>query len=174
MNDNNKIVVIGIGNLLLMDEGIGVHTINELEKHDLPRSIEMYDGGTGGFKLIDLMHGARRVIFIDAVETGKPPGTVTIFGSEEVLSIYKKKKYSLHDTDLMEVIKMTELLDDPPRIEIVGIQPKTISYGTALSKELTDSMPDIIITVLKKIEEVCSTPEDGSIPERPCRAGRKR
>jgi len=65
---NSRIVVIGIGNLLLMDEGIGVHTINELEKHDLPGSIEIYDGGTGGFKLIDLMHGAARVIFIDAVE----------------------------------------------------------------------------------------------------------
>ncbi len=158
MNDNNKVIVIGIGNLLLMDEGIGVHTINELEKHDLPKSIEIYDGGTGGFKLIDLMHGAARVIFIDAVETGKIPGTVTTFKSEDVHSIYHKKKYSLHDTDLMEVIKMTELLDDQPRIEIVGIQPKTISYGTTLSKELTDSMSNIINTVRRRIEEVCSTP----------------
>jgi hydrogenase maturation protease len=157
MNDNNKIVVIGIGNLLLMDEGIGVHTINELEKHDLPRNIEIYDGGTGGFKLIDLMHGAARVIFIDAVETGKAPGTVTIFSPEDVHSIYNKKKYSLHDTDLMEVIKMAEMLGDPPRIEIVGIQPKTISYGTTLSKELTDSMPNIIKTVLRRVEEVCNS-----------------
>ena len=155
---NSKIVVIGIGNLLLMDEGIGVHTINELEKHDLPESIEIYDGGTGGFKLIDLMHGAARVIFIDAVETGKVPGTVTIFSAEEVRSIYNKKKYSLHDTDLMEIIKMTEMLGNPPMIEIVGIQPKTISYGTTLSKELADSMSNIINTVLRKIEEVCSTP----------------
>ena len=155
---NSKIVVIGIGNLLLMDEGIGVHTINELEKHDLPGSIEIYDGGTGGFKLIDLMHGAARVIFIDAVETGKAPGSVTIFSAEEVHSLYNKKKYSLHDTDLMEIIKMTELLDDPPIIEIVGIQPKIINYGTTLSKELAGSMSNIINTVLRRIEEVCSTP----------------
>ncbi len=155
---NSKIVVIGIGNLLLMDEGIGVHTINELEKHDLPESIEIYDGGTGGFKLIDLMHGAARVIFIDAVETGKTPGSVTIFSAEEVRSIYNKKKYSLHDTDLMEIIKMTEMLGNPPMIEIVGVQPKTISYGTTLSKELAGSMSNIVNTVLRKIEEVCSTP----------------
>ena len=155
MNNNNKIVVVGIGNLLLMDEGIGVHTINELEKHDLPLNVDIYDGGTGGFKLIDLMHGATRVIFIDAVETGKSPGTVTIFSPEDVRPIYNKKKYSLHDTDLMEVIKMTELLDDPPRIEIIGIQPQTINYGTTLSKELTNSMPDIINTVLCRIEEIC-------------------
>ena len=155
---NSRIVVIGIGNLLLMDEGIGVHTINELEKHDLPGSIEIYDGGTGGFKLIDLMHGAARVIFIDAVETGKAPGSVTIFSSEEVRSIYNNKKYSLHDTDLMEIIKMTKILGNPPMIEIVGIQPKTINYGTTLSKELADSMSNIINTVLRRIEEVCSTP----------------
>ena len=155
---NSKIVVISIGNLLLMDEGIGVHTINELEKHDLPESIEIYDGGTGGFKLIDLMHGAARVIFIDAVDTGKAPGSVTIFSAEEVHSLYNKKKYSLHDTDLMEIIKMTELLDDPPIIEIVGIQPKIINYGTTLSKELAGSMSNIVNSVLKRIEEVCSTP----------------
>ncbi len=154
---NSKIVVIGIGNLLLMDEGIGVHTVNELEKHNLPESIEIFDGGTGGFKLIDLMHEASRVIFIDAVDTGKAPGTVTIFSSEDIRSIYKKK-YSLHDTDLMEIIKMTEMLGNPPMIEIVGIQPKTINYGLTLSKELTDSMSNIMSTVLSKIEEVCSTP----------------
>ncbi len=157
MNDNNKIVIIGIGNLLLMDEGIGVHTINELEKYDLPQNLEIYDGGTGGFKLIDLMHGASMVIFIDAVEAGKAPGAVIIFKSEDVHSIYHKKKYSLHDTDLLDVIKMAELLDNPPKIEIVGIQSKTINYGTTLSKELTDLMPNIINTVLRRIEEVCST-----------------
>jgi hydrogenase maturation protease len=158
MNKTGKVIIIGIGNLLLMDEGIGIHVINELEKQKLPENVDIYDGGTGGFKLIDLMHGAARVIFIDAVESGKAPGTVTIFSSEDVHSIYHKKKYSLHDTDLMEVIKMTELLDNPPKIEIVGIQPKTINYGTTLSQELTDSMSNITNTVLRKIEEVCSIP----------------
>lgn len=158
MNENSKVVIIGVGNLLLMDEGIGVHVINELEKQKLPQNVGIYDGGTGGFKLIDLMHGVKRVIFIDAVDTGKTPGTITTFNPEDVHSIYQEKKYSLHDTDLMEVIKMTELLDNPPEIEIVGIQPKTINYGTTLSKELTDSMPDIINTVLVKIEKICSTP----------------
>ena len=156
MNNNNKIVVIGVGNLLLMDEGIGIHVINELEKHKLPENVDIYDGGTGGFKLIDLMHEAKRVIFIDAVETGKAPGTITTFTSKDVRSIYPKKKYSLHDTDLLEVIKMAELLDNPPEIEIVGVQPKTINYGITPSKELRDAMPNIINTILCKIEEVCS------------------
>jgi len=148
MIENSKVALIGVGNVLLMDEGIGIHVINELEKFKLPQNVSIYDGGTGGFKLIDLMHGTKRVLFIDAVETGKTPGAITIFRPEDVHSIYHKKKYSLHDTNLIEVIKMTELLDNPPEIEIVGIQPKTINYGATLSKELTDSMPDIINTIL--------------------------
>jgi hydrogenase maturation protease len=158
MNKNSKVVIIGVGNLLLMDEGIGIHVINELEKQKLPQNVEIYDGGTGGFKLTDLMHGAKRVIFIDAVDTGKAPGTITTFNPEDVRSIYQKKKYSLHDTDLLEVIKMVELLDNPPEIEIVGVQPKIINYGLAPSKELRDVMPDIINTILCRIEEVCSVP----------------
>jgi hydrogenase maturation protease len=153
MNQIDKVIIIGIGNLLLMDEGIGIHVINELEKHKLPENVDIYDGGTGGFKLIDLMHGTKRVIFIDAVDTGKAPGTITTFKSKDVRSIYPKKKYSLHDTDILEVIKMADMLDNPPEIEIVGIQPKTINYGTTPSKELTDSMSNIINTVLRKIEE---------------------
>ncbi len=152
--NNKKIVIIGIGNVLLKDEGIGIHVINELEKYKLPSNVEIYDGGTGGFKLIDLMHGAKRVIFIDAVETGKAPGTITTFKSEDVRSMYPKKKYSLHDTDLLEVIKMVELLEHPPEIEIMGVQPKTINYGTTLSRELTDSIHDIISTIYNEIDNI--------------------
>ncbi len=64
----------------------------------------------------------------------------------------------MHDTNLLEVIKMAELLEISPKIEIVGIQPKTINYGTTPSKELRDAMPDIINTVLSRMEEVCSVP----------------
>jgi hydrogenase maturation protease len=149
-------VIIGIGNLLLMDEGVGIHVIEELGKHKLPNNVNIFDGGTGGFKLIDLMSGAKRVIFIDAVETGKPPGTITTFKSVDVRTIYPKKRYSLHDTDLLEVIKMVEMLEFSPDIEIVGIQPKIIDYGTTLSQELKDSIPDLIRTVLKRVEEFCT------------------
>lgn len=156
MNEDKKVLIIGIGNFLLKDEGIGIHVINELGKYNLPSNIEIYDGGTGGFKLIDIMQGANKVIFVDAVETGRAPGTIITFKSEDVRSMYQKRKYSLHDTDLLEVIKMVELLEYAPEIEIVGIQPKTIDYDTTLSKELKDSIPNIINIVLKEIEEGCS------------------
>ena len=148
MNNMDKTVVIGVGNLLLKDDGIGVHVINELEKCELPPDVEIYDGGTGGFKLTDLMQDAERVIFIDAVDTEMLPGTITTFKSEDVRSVYSMKKYSLHDTNLLEVIKTVEILDNPPEVIIIGVQPETIDYGMELSIKLKDSMPDIIDTVL--------------------------
>ncbi len=158
MNKDIKILIIGVGNLLLMDEGVGIHIINELEHFELPQNVEIFDGGTGGFKLIDFMGGSSNVIFIDAVDIGKKPGAVTAFKVEDVRSKYPKKKYSLHDTDLLEVIKMIELLDNPPDIEIIGVQPDTINYGTSLSKELKISFPNIIRTVLNRIEKVFGHP----------------
>ena len=151
MSEIEKIAVIGIGNLLLMDEGIGIHVVNELEKYEIPENVEIHDGGTGGFKLIDLMRGINKVIFIDAVDTGKAPGTIMVFESKDVRSRYHKRKYSLHDTDLLDVIKVAVLLDGPPEIKILGIQPKTINYSTTLSRELEDAMPAIINRVFEEI-----------------------
>jgi hydrogenase maturation protease len=157
MNKGARILIIGVGNYLLMDEGVGIHIINELEQYKLPQNVEIYDGGTGGFKLVDLVYGANKVIFIDAVDMGKRPGTVTAFKPEDVRSMYPKKKYSLHDTDLSEVIKMIKLLGNPPEIEIIGVQPETINYGILLTEKLKNSVPNIIQTVLNRIEKVAET-----------------
>ncbi len=103
------------------------------------------------------MAGAKKVIFIDAVETGQPPGTITVFKSDNARANYRKKRYSLHDTDLLEVLKIAELLESSPEIEVVGVQPKRINYGTTLSQELKESIPETVSTVLRKIEEMCGT-----------------
>jgi len=135
-----------------MDEGIGIHVINELMKYQLPENIEIYDGGTGGFKLLELMRESGRVIFIDAVDNGEKPGSVICIRAESVYS-YRKNKYSLHDTDLLEVIKMATLLGNLPEIKIIGIQPKTIKHGMELSKELRESMPEIIKKVVNEFRD---------------------
>ncbi|MCP5005993.1 MAG: hydrogenase maturation protease [Planctomycetes bacterium] len=158
MSKNNKTAVIGIGNLLLMDEGVGVHVINELGKHKLPGKVKIFDGGTGGLKLIDLMRDADNVIFIDAVETDRASGVFFTFKPDDVSLMYREKKYSLHDTNLQDVIRMAEVLGKPPKMKIIGIRPKTIGYGMELSTELRNLMPDIINHVLNEIEEVCSIP----------------
>ena len=76
-NNRVKILVLGLGNVLMADEGIGVHVVRALEKHTLPAGVECLDGGTGGFILLEPMQNADCVILIDAADDGNPPGTVT-------------------------------------------------------------------------------------------------
>jgi len=73
----NKTLVLGLGNVLMGDEGVGVHVVRAVEKHPLPANVECLDGGTGGFTLLEPLQNATRVILIDAAADGNPPGTVT-------------------------------------------------------------------------------------------------
>jgi hydrogenase maturation protease len=74
---NETTLVLGLGNVLMGDEGIGVYVVRELEKHALPAGVECLDGGTGGFTLLDPLENADRIILIDAASDGNPIGTIT-------------------------------------------------------------------------------------------------
>ena len=77
MNNNEKTLVLGLGNVLMGDEGIGIYVVREIEKHQLPLAVECLDGGTGGFTLLEPLENADRIIIIDAASDGNPVGTVT-------------------------------------------------------------------------------------------------
>jgi hydrogenase maturation protease len=76
-SDAKKTLVLGLGNVIMGDEGVGVHVVRALEKHKLPDSVECLDGGTGGFILLEPLQAADHIILIDATDDGNPPGTVT-------------------------------------------------------------------------------------------------
>lgn len=75
--DAKKTLVLGLGNVIMGDEGVGVHAVRALEKHELPANVECLDGGTGGFILLEPLQAADQIILIDATDDGNPPGTVT-------------------------------------------------------------------------------------------------
>jgi hydrogenase maturation protease len=75
--NHKKTLVLGLGNVIMGDEGVGVHVVRALEKHALPDGVECLDGGTGGFILLEPLENAERIILIDAAADGNPPGTVT-------------------------------------------------------------------------------------------------
>jgi hydrogenase maturation protease len=77
MTNEKKTLVLGLGNVIMGDEGVGVHVVRALEKHTLPPGVECLDGGTGGFTLLEPLQNADRIILIDAAADGNPPGTVT-------------------------------------------------------------------------------------------------
>ena len=149
-----KVRLIGVGNILLKDEGIGVRVAEELKKKHWPPSVEVIDGGVAGFGLIDFFLESTKVFLIDAADMNLPPGTIRRFAADAIRLQEEAPKLSMHEVSLLEVLGITRALDSSPReIIIIGIQPKEISGGMELTPELQAVVPKVIEMVLKELEK---------------------
>ncbi len=149
-----KTIVIGVGNLLLKDEGVGVHAVRELQKEKNLPGVEVVDGGVAGIGLIDLFQGAEKLILVDAAEMALPPGSVVRFTPEEIRSRadVERPRFSSHEVGVLEVLEVARALGQcPPEVVVIGIQPKEISWGTELSPEVEASLPRVVSLVLEEI-----------------------
>jgi len=145
-----RIVVIGVGNLLLKDEGIGIHTIKVLQEINLPPDIELVDGGTSP-DLIAYTRVGDKIIIIDAAKAGGEPGSVYRFEPED-LAAGKGTLTSAHEMGVAENLKLMTLTGNKPReTVIIGIEPKDIDWGTELSPEIQGKLPEIIKVVLREM-----------------------
>lgn len=146
-------LILGVGNLLLRDEGVGVHVISALRDRELPDDVELWDGGTASFDLLDTLAGRRQVIIIDAVRTGSEPGTIFRFTPEDI-SASREQVTSLHQVGLLEALTVAEhLLDSAPQeVIILGIEPKEIDWGLELSPEVETAVPKVIELVMEELD----------------------
>ncbi len=146
-------LILGVGNLLLRDEGVGVHVISALRDRELPDDVELWDGGTASFDLLDTLAGRRQVIIIDAVRTGSEPGTIFRFTPEDI-SASREQVTSLHQVGLLEALTVAEhLLDSAPQeVIILGIEPKEIDWGLELSPDVEAAVPKVIELVMEELD----------------------
>lgn len=149
-----KIVIIGVGNLLLSDEGVGVHVANELMKKELPPYVSVVDGGTDGFRLLNIITEADRLIVIDAVKGGAEPGSIYRFDIDEVKSCPPGFKTSVHQIGILEVIDLSGLIGKTPHTTVIGVEPKSIEMGMELSPEVKSKIPRIIELTFEEIKNV--------------------
>ena len=146
---NAEILILGIGNILLRDEGIGVRVIEALKKLQLPENVELVDGGTAGADLLDIISNRSRVIIIDAIEGDYSTGSIVCFGNEDIEKLQGYGINSLHNINIMETLAMARLLGShTENIVIVGIKPDSIDCGTELSEKIKSIVPDVIEVVL--------------------------
>ncbi len=148
-----SIAIVGIGNILLRDEGVGVYVINRLrEEYTFTPEIDLIDGGTKGLDLIPFIEDKERLIFVDAVDFKKEPGYVGILEDGEIPSIMHSK-LSVHHIGLGEVILALSMMERKVKeIVLIGVQPLSIETGLELSdviKEKTGLIIDNIIHRLK-------------------------
>lgn len=131
-----NVLILGLGNILLTDEGVGVR-IAEMaaERLPLPPGVEVVDGGTTGMDLLDALAGRDHVIVTDAVKTGAPPGTVIRLTGDEVPAFFRQR-ISPHQLALSDVLASLRLAGDPPKaVTIIGVVPRNLSLGLELTAE---------------------------------------
>ncbi|MEW6213906.1 MAG: HyaD/HybD family hydrogenase maturation endopeptidase [Nitrospirota bacterium] len=149
----SKIIILGVGNLLLSDEGVGVHVANELMKMDLPPEVVVVEGGTEGFRLLNVIAEADRLIVVDAVRGGGVPGSIYRFDIEDVRNCPAGFKTSVHQIGILEVINLSGLVGKTPQTTIIGVEPKSLKMGMDLSPEIKAKIPRIIELIQDELKQ---------------------
>jgi len=136
------ILILGIGNYLLGDEGVGVHAIRGLEKEDLPPSVRLVDGGTGGFHLLSFFSDYDPIVMIDATMDGAPPGTVRLL--EPRFASDFPRALSAHDIGLRDLIEAAALLAPLPKIYLITVSIEALqNMRTELTPAVARSLPHL-------------------------------
>jgi hydrogenase maturation protease len=159
-NKNEKhIMVLGVGNLIFTDEGVGIHVIRKLEeRYGFPENVSIQDGGVLGINLLGVISAADHLIVVDAVKNGGKPGDLHRLEGKEIPKRILAKN-SLHQVDLLEALTLCQALDKVPETVIIGVEPKDIeSVGLKLTPPVQEKMDSLLEMVLKELDRLGIVP----------------
>ena len=150
-----RIVVLGVGNTLLSDEGIGVRAIEKLQlDYDLPPEVVVIDGGTTGMEMLDDLSKCDHIIIIDAVRSGKAPASIVRLTGEQV-PVFFKTKLSPHQIGLSDVLATLAFIDEQPGgVTVIGVEPVSLETGMALSPQVEARLPELMDLVVTELREL--------------------
>lgn len=141
------ILVMGVGNYLMGDEGVGVHLIREMAKIELPEKVDILDGGTGGLTLLSCFEAYPAIIFVDATMDGQEPGSIRV--TQPKFASDFPNALSVHDVGLKDLVEAVYLMDIVPKIYLITISIEELKPMTiALSKPVRDAIPRAIQEIL--------------------------
>lgn len=144
-----KIAIVGVGNLLLKDEGVGVHVVQELQRRHLPSNILVIDGGTSPDALA-FVGQVDKLIIIDAVRGGGEAGTIYRLSPDDI-DQSDRNPMSLHEWELMDSLKLSSYWTEGTEVVIIGVEPAEMEWGLELSAEVEARIPRIIQVVLEEV-----------------------
>lgn len=146
-------MVLGLGNPLLTDDGLGLAVLGRLaEKWDLPPEVELVDGGTWGMSLLLPIEDAERLILVDAIDAGRSPGDPVTLERHE-LPLLLTMKLSPHQVDLQDALAVAELRGRlPEQVVALGVQPERVGLGTSLSQTLEGKVEELTGRVVERLE----------------------
>jgi hydrogenase maturation protease len=148
-----RTLILGLGNPLRGDDGVGPRVIEELARRDLPEGVVALDGGTGGLDLLRLLERWRRVVIVDAADVGREPGQYVRFTLDQVRLAGASSTLSLHNAGLSEILALADALNlDLPEMVIFGVQPAEIGWKEGVSPAVAAALTPLADAVLEETE----------------------
>lgn len=147
-----KIIVLGVGNLLLTDEGIGVRAVEQFERqYRLPPEVQVIDGGTAGMEMLETLENLDHLIIVDCARFNRPPGSVFVLHGEEVPNFFKIK-ISPHQIGISDVLGSLIFVGRAPKdLSLIGIQPVLIETGMELTPEVEATIPEVVRLIVEEL-----------------------
>ncbi len=144
-------LILGVGNIIMGDEGFGVHVIRRLKDIDLPAGVKVEEGGAGGFNLLGSLEGVRRLIVIDVMMADIPPGEVVLSRPGPAFREPGKNIISFHQVGILDLVQMWGLLGHEPEIYFLVTRPERLTWSTELSPVVQQAATKAVAL----IEELC-------------------
>ena len=148
-------MIMGVGNILFSDEGIGIRVVEALEeRYDFPDNVSVIDGGVLGINLMGVISEADHLIVVDAIRNKGNPGDIYRIDGKDIPERIRAKN-SLHQIDFLEALTLCQALDKVPEAVIVGIEPRDIeTLAVELTPTTADRMDDLIQAVLAELDRL--------------------
>ncbi len=148
-----RIAVLGVGNLLMRDDGVGIHVVRALERAGLPDAVQIIDGGTAAFEALCHVQPLDRLIVVDAVQYGGAPGSIYRLTPDQIEE-RPATAVSLHDIGVLESLRMSEPSHVcPESVVIFGVEPEAIDWGLELSEPVQAVIPKVVRGVVDELSE---------------------
>jgi hydrogenase maturation protease len=155
--ERKPILVLGVGNLLLRDDGAGLELLSRLRRHadEWGDAVEFVDGGTGGLTLLGEVSGRRAVVVLDAVRTGAEAGTVHVLRTNDLLTFGRGRASTAHESNATELFRISELLGErAEELVAIGIEPDVIETGIGLSKRVDAAIEEAVDAARLIVDEL--------------------
>ncbi len=148
-----RVLVLGVGNVLMGDEGVGVHAVRELERLKLPPGVTVLDGGTGGFHLLSHLGDAESVLMIDATLDGRPPGTISVITPRYASDF--PRALSAHDIGLKDLVESAALIGTLPAITLITVSVADLQpMQMTLSPKVAAAVPDVVSRACELVQRL--------------------
>lgn len=150
-----RIIVLGVGNILLSDEGVGVRAVEKLQRDFvLPAGVEVIDGGTTGMEMLEDLACADHILIVDAVRSGNAPASIVRIAGEQV-PVFFRTKLSPHQIGLSDVLATLVLTGEQPGgVTVIGVEPVSLETAMALSPQVEAVLPEVVSLVVEELRQL--------------------